>query len=204
MSPERRRGLLAGAALAFCATTVALALLTSAAAAHPKVITVVPTQVRLSATRQADGSIVAKAEFTSPEPRCLSAKRFLQNTSKGQYLAAGGSLLFGSPPGTTGFAAAPERGLFSPKSKPGVSPYIWEATWPGSTEVLVTNLNSDKERHYASTVADATEVTLGAEARASKGQALPYFKVAYNEDGKRHIVKCQTLGKTESSAGIEL
>jgi hypothetical protein len=71
--------------------------------------------------------------------------------------------------------------------------------------VLTTNLyDKSLPRHYSTSISAATGVSLGATARASGGQGLPYYKVAYNQAGKHIIVKCGTLNTREASTQIAL
>jgi hypothetical protein len=92
-----------------------------------------------------------------------------------------------------------------PIGRPGHSPFVWEAVWPGDTAVEITNVHDpSKPRHYTSTIAAASAVGLGAYARASGGQGLYYFKVTYNKGGKHYIVKCQPLKHTETSKLVPL
>lgn len=184
------------------------------ALALPKVTKFVPTHVALSATRDAAGTIVVTASFTSAEPRCLSTKRFLEKHFHGRPVAAGGYLLYGGPYsddrgsgafGFEGFGTPPADGLLSPVSPAEKSPYVWEAVWPGDTAVTTTNFHdSSQPRHYATTIAAVAAVSLGASARESAGQGLPYFKVTYNKGGKHYIVKCGVLSKVEASRVIPL
>lgn len=190
-----------------CVAALLFACLTAgSAAALPKVIKSVPTRATFSATKAADGTITAKVSFTASDPRCLSGKRFLQKFADGNYRVAGGTLLYGgaysdegisAPFGFDGFGAPPNKGLFAPVSPAGKSPYVWQAIWPGSTPVLITNFhNEELDRHYETTVAAASAVNMGAIARASMGQGLPYFKATYNQGGKHYILKCGVLAKS--------
>jgi len=189
------------------AAAVASAALAAPAMALSKVTRSFPTRVAFAATKAADGSVTVKASFSSPEPRCLSAKRFLQKKFHGAPDAAGAYLLFGGTysagrgSGAFGFEGEgppPSSGLLSPVSQPGRSPYVWEATWAGDTPVTVTNFyDPSHPRHYESTVGAASAVRAGAIARASAGQGLPYFKTTYNRGGKHYIVKCGVLRKSE-------
>ncbi len=82
---------------------------------------------------------------------------------------------------------------------------MWQAIWPGSTEVLVTNFyDKSLPRHYSAPVSAAAGVSVGAVARASKGQGLPYYKVAFNRGGKRIILKCKAIELGTASAKIGL
>jgi hypothetical protein len=205
----------------FSILAVATAVLCAApgsAPAKPKVTKTYPTRVALSATRAGDGTITVKAEFSSPEPRCLSAKRLLQKKFHGMSSAAGGYLLFGGAysddrgsgsfglEGSVDFTGGlPGSGLLSPVGKPERSPFVWEATWPGDTSVIVTNFHdSAKPRHYQTTIAAASAVSLGAVARESGGQGLPYFKTTYDKGGKHYVIKCGVLKKSETPRLIAL
>lgn len=190
------------------------------ASARPKVYRSVPTVVSFSATKGTDGAITVKATFSSPDPRCLEGKRFLQKHRDGNYWVAGGHLYFGGPftasqeftghqisePfGFDGFATPPDKGFLAPVSPAGKSPYVWQAVWPGSTEVFTTNFyNKSLPRHSSTPVSAATGVSLGATARASNGQGLPYYKIAYNQGGKHIIIKCGTLNTRDASTKIGL
>jgi hypothetical protein len=210
---SRRRSLVRFALLA---AVVVLALGTAAAPALalPKVTRFFPTRVALSASRDASGTVTVQASFSSPEPRCLSAKRFLQKRFHDLPTAAGGYLLFGGAYsdergsgayGLEGYAQPPSVGLMSPTSPAAKSPYVWEATWPGDTSVSTTNFHDPSQpRHYQTTIAAAAAISLGASARESTGQGLAYFKTTYNKGGKHYIVKCGVLKKTESSRVIPL
>jgi hypothetical protein len=196
------------------AAAIVLALVAASASALPKVTKRFPTRVFFSASKGADGAVTVKASFRSPEPRCLSAKRFLQKKYHGLPDAAGAYLLFGGQfsgehgSGTFGFegeGAPPSSGLLSPVSPPEGSPYVWEATWPGDTPVTVTNFyDPSHSRHYETTVAAASGVRAGALARASAGQGLSYYKTTYNKGGKHYIVKCGVLKKTEERQELPL
>ena len=196
------------------AAAIVLALVAASASALPKVTKRFPTSVSFSATKGADGAVTVKASFRSPEPRCLSSKRFLQKKFHGLPDAAGAYLLFGGSyggehgSGAFGFEGEgppPSSGLLSPAGPPEKSPYVWEATWPGDTPVTVTNFNDPSHpRHYETTVGAASGVRAGAIARASAGQGLPYFKTTYNRGGKHYIVKCGVLKKTEERRELPL
>lgn len=212
---HRRVRLAAGVGLA-----ILLACMMSASAmARPKIYKSVPTHVSFSATKAADGTITVEAIFTSPNPRCLEGKRFLQKRADGNYWVAGGTLYFGGaftapnffnpqevisePFGFEGSAPPPNRGLLAPVSAAGKSPYVWQAIWPGSTELATTNFyDKSLPRHYEIPVGAASGVSLGAIARASKGQGLPYYKVAFSRHGKRIILKCGTLAEASSYTEI--
>lgn len=197
---------------------VAVAILSGAlattAAALPKVTRSFPTRVSFTASKAVDGSVTVTASFRSPEPRCLSAKRFLQKKFHGQPDAAGGYLLFGGAysgehsKGMFGFEGEgppPSSGLLAPSSPPEKSPYVWEATWAGDTPVTVTNFNDPSHpRHYETTVSAASGVRAGAIARESAGQALPYFKTTYDKGGKHYIVKCGVLKNSEARRELPL
>lgn len=181
------------------------------ATAKPKVYRSVPTHAALSVTRASDGTITAKVSFTS-NPRCLPAKRFKRVGRKNLFPEILSSLLFGGPytadgeshpAGSLGEGRPPGEGTFSPVSPPGKSPYVWEAVFPGSAPVEVTNLQSNSERHYTTTVSAASALRVLAAAPVSKGQGLPYFKAAYDQGGKRIILKCEPLtgATTEIFAG---
>ncbi|MFP5389445.1 MAG: hypothetical protein ACLGG5_09125, partial [Thermoleophilia bacterium] len=107
----------------------------------------------------------------------------------GPYTAEGQSY----PAGALGEGRPPGEGTFSPVSPPGKSPYVWEAVFSGGAPVNVTNLQSNSERHYTTTVSAATALRILAAAPVSKGQGLPYFKAAYNQGGKRVILECEPL-----------
>jgi hypothetical protein len=171
------------------------------AAAKPKVYRSVPTHASFAVTRGDDGTITATVSFTS-NPRCLPAKRFKRVGKKNLFPEILSTLLFGGPytaegeshpAGSLGEGRPPGEGTFSPVSPPGKSPYVWEAVFPGSAPVNVTNLQSTSERHYTTTVAAATALRILAAAPVSKGQGLPYFKAAYDQGGKRIILKCEPL-----------
>ena len=179
--------------------------------ARRKVYRSVPTQVAFSVQRAADGTITSTVTFTS-DPRCLVAKRFKRVGRKNLFPQILSSLLFGGPysangeslpAGALGEGRPPNEGTFSPKSPAGKSPYVWGAVFPGNTPIQVTNLQSNSERHYATTVAAASALRILAAAPVSKGQGLPYFKAAYNQGGKRIILKCKPLtgATTEIFAG---
>lgn len=170
-------------------------------AAKPKVYRSVPTHAAFSVERAPDGTITAKVSFTS-NPRCLAAKRFKRVGRRNLFPEILSSLLFGGPytaegkshaAGALGEGRPPGEGTFSPVSPPGKSPYVWEAVFPGSSPVYVTNLQSNAERHYTTTVSAATALRVLAAAPVSKGQGLPYFKAAYDQGGKRIILKCEPL-----------
>ena len=193
---------------------VASAALAAPASALPKVTKRFPTSVSFSATKGADGAVTVKASFRSPEPRCLSNKRFLAKKFHGLPDAAGARLLFGGSyggehgSGAFGFEGEgppPSSGLLSPASQPEKSPYVWEATWPGETPVTVTNFfDPSHPRHYETTVGAASGVRAGATARASVSQGLPYYKTTYNRGGTHYIVKCAVLKKTEERQELPL
>ncbi len=193
---------------------VALALVAASASALPKVTKRFPTSVSFSASKGADGAVTVKASFRSPEPRCLSNKRFLAKKFHGLPAAAGAHLLFGGPyggehgSGAFGFegeAQPPSYGLLAQTSQSEESPYVWEATWPGDTPLTVTNFfDPSHPRHYETTVGAASGVRAGAIARASASQGLPYYKTTYNKGGKHYIVKCSVLKKTEERQELSL
>jgi len=175
-------------------------LLTGAASAKPKIYKSVPTHVQFSATRAADGTITARVSFTSKDGRCLAAKRFKRVGTKHRYLQVLSALLFGGPftangedfPAGAKGSASPRDG-FSPISPFGKSPLVWEAVLPGDELLEVFNPQSDTERRYKATVAEASGLRVVAAAPVSKGQGLSYFKVAFDKGGKRIIEKCQPL-----------
>lgn len=191
------------------------------AAARPKIYKSAPTRVSFSATKAPDGTITAEATFTSPNPRCLSSKRFLKKRKDGNYWVAIGTPLYGGPFtdkagvshafGADGFVPMYlmmdlSKGFLAPISPAGRSPFVWRAVWPGSVETSVTNFyNESLPRHYPVTIAGASGVQFGAQARASEGQGIDsYFKVAYNQGPNHVILKCGLLKKSEASAEIGL
>lgn len=101
------------------------ALITSAAAAHPKVREAVRLHVSLSATKASDGSISEKIVFTASNSHYLSAKE-LKRRPDGVFSGAAGLLLFGpnqyGEPADEGFLQP------SPGSHYGASPFVWEGT----------------------------------------------------------------------------
>lgn len=183
------------------AAVVGLSLLSGAsAAAKPKIFKSVPTQSSFSVTRAGDGTITAKVSYVSKDPRCLAAKRFKRAGQKNLYPEILSTLYFGGsytvegkefPVGAKGSGRPPNEGTFNPVSPFGKSPLVWEAVFPGSTPVSVTNFQSNSERHTTLTVAEASGLEVLAAAPVSKGQGLEYFKVAFNRGGKRVILECQ-------------
>jgi hypothetical protein len=156
----------------------------------------VPTYLALSATRAADGTITAKAVFTSPNPHCLSADRW-KKLSDGHYHDVGGGLEYGgpwggNPMGADGYAQ-PSGGWLSPVSPAGKSPFVWQAIYPGSMTVEVHDerrAGSEEARDYESTVAAASGIAFGGNAPPNfKGKT--YYKYTYSQGGNRIILKCR-------------
>lgn len=214
---HRRVRLAAGVGLAI----LLACMMAASAMARPKIYKSVPTHVSFSATKAADGTITVEAIFTSPNPRCLEGKRFLQKRADANSWVAGGALLFGGPftaedpltkakfsepfgfEGTVSQIYMPDKGLLAPVSAAGKSPYVWQAIWPGDSSLFMTNpYDKSLPWHYQAPVAAASAVLLAAVARASGGQGLPYYKVAFSRHGKRIILKCGTLAEESSHTEI--
>jgi hypothetical protein len=189
-----------------CSAAALFLLLGSSAVAKPKIYKSVPTRSSFSVTRAADGTITAKVSYISSDPRCLAPKRFKRAGQRNLYPEILSNLFYGGsyvsegrefPAGAKGFGRPPNLGTFKPVTPFGKSPLVWEGVFPGNSPVEVTNLQSNSERHYTATVAEASSLEVLAAAPVSKGQGLDYFKVAFDRGGKRVILKCEPFTHTE-------
>ncbi len=172
-----------------------LALVFAAPSSAKRIYKSVPTYVTFSANRVADGTVTAKAIFTSPNPRCLSADRW-KKLSDGYYHVTGAALYYRDlldPNFISGTALPTNNGWLSPISPAGHSPYVWQVIWPGSlpVKVHVEGIHAGEAPHnYTSTVAAAAGMTVGG--YAPQSPRYSYYKYTYNQGGNRIILKCGT------------
>jgi hypothetical protein len=172
-----------------------LAFVFAAPSSAKRIYQSVPTRATYSLSRAVDGTVTAKVSFTSPNPRCLSADRWNKRRVRGGYSHdVGGGLYYGDIYANTApnINGAPDNnGWLSPISPAGHSPYVWQAIWPGSLAVKVhVEHPGEAPYDYPSTVSAASGgAVLG---YAPPGPVGTYYKYAYNQDGNRIILKCQT------------
>lgn len=183
-----------------------LALAFVAPSSAKRIYKSVPTHLALSATRAADGTVTATGVYTSPNPRCLSAKRF-QKLHKGTvyYNSIGAGLGYGGPwssantnlpIGADGFGdfpgSSPLPGWLWPVSPFGQSPLVWQSIAPGNA--LVKNIEDHSGptiERYDSTVAAASGVDLAGDAPSGDPRNVrgPFIS-SYHQGGNRIILKC--------------
>ena len=175
--------------LRIAATAVGLAALVFATPSGAKtIVKIAQTKLTFSIVRSADGTVTAKATYTSPEPRCLSSDRWKQYPS-GEYKESApefgfyyGGSSWAEAPGPPGIGAQ-----LAPISPLGRSPLVWQKTWPGSASVVVENhrAKTEAERSYRSTVAAA----LGIDGGASTGS----FEDKYKSGENKILLKCRSV-----------
>jgi hypothetical protein len=144
-----------------------------------------PTDARRTVVARADGGVTLIGIYTSPNPHCLEARRW-KRLSDGYYHDGFQSYLVFPSGGT---ANPPRLGFLSPVSPFGRSPFVWRASWPGST---VVNVDEHNGKHVKETVADATGVRFYYEIPVSGAPGLPkngYF-TTYRAHGRRIKLRC--------------
>jgi hypothetical protein len=165
MSPVKRLvPIIVAALLVASVANVATAL------ARPKVFKEIPTRATISVSGSAATGATAKVVYTAKDPRCLAAKRFKRAGGEHIYFQAYAYLIT-----STKDQALPGHGALHPVSPFGKTRLEWEGSFP------------------ASALADGTGLRMFVGAPGSNGQGLPYFKVAYNQGGRRVILKCEQL-----------
>jgi hypothetical protein len=160
---------------------VGLFALAFAASASAKGITkVASTNITLSVKKAANGTVTARATYTSPNPRCLGAKRW-KKQSDGVFEGAPEFALYY---GESDYARPPGGTELTPNSSFGRSPFVWQAVWPGSAKVVV-------ERGHAKTEAEAFyNSTVGAAIGIDGGASTPAFEDVYTSGGNKIHLKC--------------
>jgi hypothetical protein len=178
------------------------ALILGAPAAQGKVV---PTQITVpTVSRAADGTLTITASFTSPNPRCLPAKRFGHVTAShppgypqiyspfSTNLGYGDGVPSPSNPVPTAYVPIP----FTPVTPAQHSPYVWRLVLPGSTEVqvLTQDVAGQGFHTYPSTVAAArgadTTGIAPPTGYATKKAKDNFFHVNYTSRGQRRSLKC--------------
>ena len=201
VTARRRRGRHSTKWTVAAIAALCLVALIPAPAAAKRIHKTVPTHFKASATRAADGTITATGSFTSPNRRCLSAKRFKATPKNGRSYVSG-VLNYSNggtapPPVTSG---APFPGALLPISPPGQSPYDFQAVWPGNGTTRVENhADPTLPLFYQSTVAAAS-------ALAVHGWTVPRgpqrsYKVRYHHGGSRVVLTCRPLSDYQAANG---
>ena len=213
----RKMAVYLGRSAAICFAAIAVLALPSpsiaAAAAGGKVV---PTHVTApTVTRAADGTITITDSFTSPNRRCLPAKRFTPvlattpvNTPRFHspfwtllYYGTGVPSLSNAEP--VGGVAIP----FTPISPQRHSPYVWQAVYPGtepvtgwrnivnpgSYQVPGTAPDGSGVHTFTSSVAAARVVTVAGVAPPTGYTKAkdPFYHVSYRSGGTRRSLLCR-------------
>lgn len=171
----------------------------------------VPTKVKFSAAKAADGTITARVVFTSADGHCLAAKRFGGPPGRyaGSVLEYGGPSPNGFPFGEDGLASPPQYGWLFPIPPAGHSPYVFQAVWSGSIEVRVENqFNHNLPSRYPSTIGAASGVfvdgaTMDRNAEGQRTRETLFWKTSYRQGGNRIVLKCLRSTDTQGSPNNE-
>jgi hypothetical protein len=175
-------------------------------AANRTIHKTVGTFASSSATRSADGTVTARVAFTSPNPRCLSAKRWEGGNTKlkhlphgeSEYVVAGFS--FGGPfhegthnypYGAEGGGDTENEGFFHAASPPEQSPYIWEYKARG--DEIVRAYIPGAVNPVRRLVSEASAINIIPRAPGTlilPGPEKRYWETSYNEGSNHIILRC--------------
>src|SRR3954470_5303085 len=174
---------------------VGVVLLTSFIAVPPASAAIkesASTRYALSASRAADGTIMATARVTSTNDRCLPLQRFtpLQLRDGYFHLFDTSELLYEhiSKPWPREKVGGSPVWFQAPSSRAGNSPFIWHSVEPGNAQALV---GKNTEAAHKEPVANATGIVLyGPTAPADNNKP---FKVKYFRHGEKVLLTCAPL-----------
>jgi hypothetical protein len=190
------------------------------ASARQTIHRTVGTFASSSATRSADGTVTARIAFTSPNPRCLSAKRWEGGNTKLKHLPHGESeyvhatLVFGGPYrygkydhpyGAEGAGDTQNEGYFHAASPSERSPYIWEYKAPGSEALPVYTPGATNA--VPRLVSEASAINIIPSAPGTlilPGPEKRYWETTYDEGSDHIILRCMAYPeKITSRRAIE-